>query len=90
MEKSKYSGRGSSEYPCRTDKVAQGSLTHTRHFFREKNPIIPDIDSKYIIHSSKSYRKLHSDRNIQIFKEVYQYCLHRGFSITTVHADGEF
>ena len=60
------------------------------HLFREENPIIPDIDSKYIIHSSKSYRKLHSDRNIQIFKEVYQYCLHRGFSITTVHADGEF
>jgi hypothetical protein len=24
------------------------------------------------------------------FKEIYQYYLHRGFRITTVHADGEF
>ena len=35
-----------------------------------------------------------SDRTIpqifKAFKEIYQYYLHRGFRITTVHADGEF
>jgi hypothetical protein len=28
--------------------------------------------------------------NIKAFKEIYQYYLHQGFQITTVHTDGEF
>ena len=33
--KSDCSGQGSSEYPCRIDKVAQGIIPHMRHLFCE-------------------------------------------------------
>ena len=72
MEKAKYSGQGSSEYPCRNYKISQGIITHMPHIFREKDPIIPDFESKDILHGGQSLSKLYSLRNNKGFQVVIQ------------------
>ena len=64
LDKSKYSGQGSSEDPFSTDKVAQGILPVMQYLFCEQNPILTDVKSENLLHGIQSPRKTHSPRNI--------------------------
>ena len=57
----------------------------TCNIFFMKNTILTDVESEDILHRSHHLENCTVPQIFKSFKEVYQYYLHRGFRITTVH-----
>jgi hypothetical protein len=59
-------------------------------FFVNKIPFLLTLSRKICFTAVNHLADRTTSELFKAFKEIYQYYLHRGFRITTVHADGEF
>ena len=59
-------------------------------FFVNKNPFLLTLSRKICFTAVNHLTNRTFPQIFAAFKEIYQYYLHRGFRITTVHSDGEF
>ena len=59
-------------------------------FFVNKIPFFLTLSRKICFTAVNHLANRKVPEIFEAFKEIYQYYLHRGFRITTVHADGEF
>jgi hypothetical protein len=59
-------------------------------FFVNKIPFFLTLSCKICFTAINHFAERAVPQIFMAFKEIYQYYLQHGFSITTVHADGEF
>ena len=89
-EQTEYSGKRLCENSHGLNEATQVRVPNARHFSVNKIPFILTLSQKICFTAVNHIANRTLPQIFAAFKEIYQYYLHRGFCITTVHSDGKF
>ena len=87
-EKTKYIGKRLCENSYGLNETTQRSVLNARFFFVNKIPFLLTLSQKICFTAVNHLANLMVPQIFTAFKEIYQYYLHHGFRIMTVHSDG--